>query len=397
MNTLLDIGLEAPVRLDSTLCSRFRSTKSECAACAVVCPVPGAVSLGDGAGNNGAAISAACVGCGACVSACPNGAIRLMEDDGRVAERISQRVRVGEVFRIACTQAEGRADFVLPCLSRLTEAMVLEPIRSGVQRVELCAPDCSGCGLRKAAPQWERTLAFSQALCETAGLGAQRVSSVRVALGDAQEIRLPARVSNSRRRLFGAIAERWRASGDAPYETKAVEEPKPEAFREIVQRHSENSKRTDLLGLLDTLPGLKVTSKEALAAGFPLAQLDVDSRCVGCNVCETLCPTGAIAHREVEGTYTLEFQAAQCTGCRVCELACYHQALHVQETVDLSLLFERRRKTLVTARLGKCQACGERILAQTSDYCPACQLSGNRRDAMARRFFSKGNQSDQSK
>ena len=389
MNSLIELGLQVPVRLDSTLCSRFRSTKSECAACAVVCPAPGAVSLGDG----GAEINAACVACGACVSACPNGAIRLLEDDQRVAERISQKVHAGETFRFACNRAEGRADMVLPCLSRLTEALVLEPIRRGAQHVELCAPDCSGCGLKKAAAQWARTLAFSQALCESAGLGNARVSSVQVQVGDAQEIRLPAKTPNSRRRLFGAIAERWKTSGEVPLATDAVEQAEPEPFREIVKRHSENSKRADLLLVLDALPGLKVMPKEVFAADIPLAQLEVDARCVGCNVCETLCPTGALTHREESGNYALDFDAAQCTGCRVCELACYHQALHLRETVDLALLFERSRVTLIAARLASCQACGERILGIASTFCPTCQVkvSGDRRDSVARLFFSKGN------
>lgn len=394
MNSLIELGLQVPVRLDSTLCSRFRSTKSECAACAVVCPAPGAVRLGDGAGNNGAEINSACVGCGACVSACPNGAIRLLEDDQRVAQRIAQKAAAGEVFRIACIRAKGRADLVLPCLSRVTEALVLEPIRRGAQRVELCAPDCSGCGLKKAAPQWERTLAFSQALCASAGLDATRVLGVRTPVGDAEEIRLPTRTPNSRRRLFGTIAERWKASGDVSspsLEVKADDEAEAEVFRDIVQRHAENSKRTGLLRVLEELPGLKVTSKQVLAEGVPLAQMEVDSHCVGCNVCETLCPTGALTHREEAGNYALDFDAAQCTGCRVCELACYHQALHIGETVDLSSLFQRGRVTLISARVSGCQACGERILGTASKFCPACQVSGDRRDSVARRFFSGGN------
>lgn len=309
-----------------------------------------------------------------------------------MAERIAQKVHAGEVFRFACNRAEGRAEMVLPCLSRLTEALVLEPIRRGAQRVELCAPDCAGCGLKKTAQQWERTLAFSQALCESAGLGMARISGVQVQVGDAEEIRLPARTPNARRRLFGTIAERWKASGDAPVpEADAAEAAEPEPFRGIVQRHSENFKRTDLLQVLDALPGLSVASKEVPAMGIPLAQLEVDQRCVACNVCETLCPTGALTHREEGGNYALEFDAAQCTGCRVCELACYHQALHVRETVDLSLLFQRSRVTLISARLAKCQGCGERILGTAANFCPACQVSGDRRDSVARRFFSGGN------
>ncbi|WP_310450390.1 4Fe-4S dicluster domain-containing protein [Sulfuritalea sp.] len=303
-----------------------------------------------------------------------------------------QKVRTGEVFRFACSRAKGRAEMVLPCLSRLTEALVLEPIRRGAQRVELCAPDCSGCGLRKTAQQWERTLAFSQALCEAAGLGVARISSVQVQVGDAEEIRLPARTPNARRRLFGAIAERWKTSGDAPpLAAEVVDEVEPEPFRDIVQRHSENSKRTDLMRVLDALPGLTVTSKVVPTVGIPLAQLEVDQRCVACNVCETLCPTGALTHREEAGNYALDFDAAQCTGCRICELACYHQALHLRETADLALLFQRSRVTLITDKLSKCQGCGERILGTAAKFCPACQVSGDRRDSVARLFFSGGN------
>nr|MDP2191554.1 4Fe-4S binding protein [Rhodoferax sp.] len=387
MNKLIDFQPQAPVRVASTLCSRFRSTKSQCVACAAVCPVPGAVRLA----GQGAEITAACVGCGACASACPNGAIRPLEDDGRLAKRIRERVQSGATFRIACSRAQGRVDLVVPCLSRLTEALVLEPIRGGAQRVELLDPDCTACGLAKAAPQWQRVMFFSRELCESAGLGAQRVASVRVASGRAEETPLSAKTSNSRRAMFRTIAERWKESGAAAMVPADVAEAAPaEPFRELVQRHSDNPKRIDLLQVLGALPGAKPRPRRLPVSGLPLAQLEVDQRCVGCNVCETLCPVGALKHRDEGDTYILELDAALCTGCRVCEVACYHQALHIRETVDLAVLFERRSITLVSAKKRTCSACGERILGDASEFCPACQLSGDRRDAVARRFFSRG-------
>lgn len=393
MDKHANIQPEVPVQVESTLCARFRCTKSQCAACAVVCPVPGAVRLAE----EGAEITGACVGCGACVSACPNGALRSLEDDARLAERIRERVQPDAVFRIACARAQVRAELVLPCLSRLTEALVLAPLRGGALRVELAAPDCSACGFKKAAPQWEKVLAFCGALCESAGLAAERVARLRVPSGKAEEVRPTAAASNPRRALFRAVAERWTAAGDALAAAPEASEPvSVEPFRDIVQRHSVNSKRMDLLQVLAALSAGKAATKVALAASVPLAQLAVDSRCVGCNVCETLCPVGALGHRDEAGNYTLELDAAHCTGCRVCEAACYQKALHVGETVDISVLFEPRRVTLVSAPRRTCSACGESILGDSPESCPSCRVSGDRRDAIARRFFVGGNQGDRS-
>ena len=121
MNAIVEIRAESPVQVESSLCARFRCTKSQCAACAIVCPVPGAVRFIE----QGVEITEACVACGACASACPNGALRPLESDRQLAERIRDRVRPAAAFRIACTRAKDRADVVLPCLSRLTEAIVL--------------------------------------------------------------------------------------------------------------------------------------------------------------------------------------------------------------------------------------------------------------------------------
>ncbi|MBI4741374.1 MAG: 4Fe-4S dicluster domain-containing protein [Betaproteobacteria bacterium] len=387
---------EAPVQVDSTLCSRYRSTKSPCAACAVVCPVPGAVRLAE----EGAVIGNACLGCGACVSACPNGALRLLPDgDARFSARIRERVQPSAVFRMACVRADGEAELLVPCLSRLTEALVMEPLRGGASRVELRSPDCSACGLAKAAPQWRKVVEFTQALCATAGLAVDRVAGVRTSVGKARESQPAAGAANPRRAMFRAVAERWEAIDVAQATSTATPPAPPEAFRQIVQRHAENPKRIALLEVLSTLPGAQprshVLPNVLPVAAIPVAQLEADSRCVGCNVCETLCPVSALAHREEAGNYVLELDAARCTGCRICEAVCYYQAIHVRATVDLAVLFDHSRIALVAAPKRTCRTCGESFLGESADRCPSCRQSGDRRDAVARRFFAGGSQSEQ--
>jgi Fe-S-cluster-containing dehydrogenase component len=384
MNNAAQLGLDLPVKVEDQLCSRFRCTKSTCSACAEVCPVPGAVRLIE----QGVEISDGCVGCGACVSACPNGALQPRESDKELVEKVRRRVRPAEPFRMGCGRAEGHVDLLLPCLSRLTEALLLEPIRAGAKRVELLDPGCSACGLKKAAPQWGKVLWLSQALCESAGLGADRIARRSVAPGKPVEVRDASRRVNSRRALFCALSDKWQASDlrATLQDAKAAEAP-PKTFRDIVQRSRENPKRSDLLRLLEAMPAAKATSKTIPARGIPLAMLEIDRRCVGCNVCETLCPTGALRHREEGGSYALDFDAALCTGCRVCEVACFYKAIRVQDTVDLALLFERPKLTLISARRQTCKLCGETFLGKPSESCPLCQLSDGRRTIVARRIL----------
>lgn len=387
MNNRIQIGLQPPVRLENELCSRYRCTMSACAACADVCPVPGAVRFL----AQGVEIVEGCVGCGACASACPNGAIRPAESDQDLASSIRSRVKSGAAFRIACDRAEGRADLVLPCLSRLTEALVLEPVRSGAARVELLDPGCATCGLRKAATQWEQVLAFSRALCESSGLEADRVARVRVPVGKPVETRDPATAASSRRAKFGAIADRWAASAVAATTPDAAQEPAPaETFVQAVQKQRENPKRTDLLQLLADMPGAKPASTVVAAAAVPLADLEIGRQCVGCNVCETLCPTGALRHRDDGANYALDFEPALCTGCRICEVACFHNAIRVRDTVDVSVLHARPKVTLVAAPRRTCSACKETFLDGSSDMCPLCLVSSRRRQNIARRMILGG-------
>jgi len=388
MDMVAKIRPELPASVEHGLCSRFRTTKSYCTSCAVVCPVPGAVQF---AGQS-AEITDVCVGCGACASACPNGAIRLKESDSQFAERIRIRVRTGEAFCISCPRAEGKVDLVLPCLGRITEALLLEPIRGGAARVELLDPDCSGCGLSRAAPPWERALFFAQALCETAGFTASRMGRIQVSVGN-PEPRDESAAPNPRRAMFRAIAEKWKETDVAMADADAGEAP-VEAFRDAVQRHHDNPKRTALLEVLRALPGAEARSKPLLAAGLPLADVEVDSRCVGCNVCETLCPVGALRHRETDGVYALDFSPALCTGCRVCEDACFYQAIHIRENVELSVLFDQPIVTLISAPRQTCQSCHESFLGEASEHRLSCLAIGDRRDEIARRFFLGGTQGD---
>jgi Fe-S-cluster-containing dehydrogenase component len=238
---------------------------------------------------------------------------------------------------------------------------------------------------------------FSRALCESAGLDAERVVRTDAPRRKREKTRVPLNAPGSRREMFRAIAAGWKATAttDSTPDAGTEKIPAPaERFRDIVQRHPENPKRSHLLEVLRALPGIEVKSKTVPAARTPLAQLEITSQCVGCNVCETLCPVGALQHRTENGIYTLDFGPALCTGCRVCEAACYYKAVHIGEIVDLSVLFERPTITLIRAAQRTCKACRAPILDSSSELCPLCVESEKRRQAIARRFLFPGDHRD---
>ncbi|MHB1122993.1 MAG: ATP-binding protein [Ramlibacter sp.] len=377
------VAAQPAVRVERALCSRFRCSMSRCTACATVCPLPGVVRFGE----QGVEISAACNGCGACASACPNGALEPAEGERQLTRRIRRQVRPGAAFRIACSRSQGSAELVLPCLARLSEAHVLEAVRGGAQCVEFLAPDCSGCELRKAAPQWQRTLQAARSLCRCAGLSEDRVQRRAVPYGQALETTQGSQVNAGRRALFRSISERWKATDGPPADT--AEAPAP--FRELVRKSQENPKRSGLLEVMEALRDGPARPTPVPALDVSLATLEVDGRCTGCGVCETLCPVGALSHSDTGGVYALKLQPQLCTGCGICQTACFHKAIRLRDSVDLAVLLDRRSVTLFTAPRRACRGCGEVFMDQSaSEFCPSCLLSGSRRQAIAQRFFSRG-------
>ena len=73
-----------------------------------------------------------------------------------------------------------------------------------------------------------------------------------------------------------------------------------------------------------------LTKKEMLAGGT--IALVVEGRCIGCGLCEEICPFGAIRMDEVRGIAVIN--DALCKGCGVCAASCRGGALDVGGTSE---------------------------------------------------------------
>jgi ferredoxin len=366
------------LRLEPSLCSRFRTPKSDCSQCVGLCPA-GALSVD----ADGPEVSADCSGCGVCYSVCPNDVITLKErGDEQIIGEIAQAAKGGRragtpEFHISCERGDSRADLLVPCLGRLTEVLLIEPVRSGFSSVTLLRPECSECPNAKASLHIDRTIERASALLDMLNLK-ERLAVRSIPL---QPLNKRPEKSVSRRELFSAFRMRAaEVTAAALPESCRTTGPIDRTFLEAMGKRAQESKRGLLLRQLRVFsPGkeVRVSGEQAM-----LATVSVSSRCNACGVCATLCPSGALSQRWDDRQFTLSFRASLCNNCRVCAQVCMPKALTIENTARLNDLLEDKERTVFAAEKRSCPVCRMNFVRPTDfadvpagqpDTCPSCR------------------------
>jgi ferredoxin len=389
--------------VENRLCSRFRSPKAGCSKCTEVCPA-GSITLSE----KGAEIGGGCAECGVCISSCPNGVFSARgRDDATLSADLLARAngRSRTVFRISCAHGDGTSDLIVPCLGRLTEALLLAPFRAGAPGIEILRPACEACPSRRGAPHFERVLRGTGRLCEMLGLGAHGISVTSSKYHDRntfeREDKDPDPEPFSRRAFFSTLKTEVLGAAAFPPETKPAGDGGGESFRDLI-RKNDNAKRSLLLEALRDLAAgnrggeagpaneprasrpAKVPSDEAITA-----ELEVDSKCTACGVCAALCPAGALTEDRADKKYSLKFRPALCTNCRVCAEACMPKALRIKDESFLERLLEEAEVGLFEARERSCVVCGLAFVGEGSAICPLCAHVHDRQMTAIRGLFEK--------
>ena len=199
----------------------------------------------------------------------------------------------------------------------LSIGWLLAPLLLGASAVsaEPCTP--SGCGLANDLRLAERS-AEAEAILGTLGFGGDRVrSSAQGAMPDPIEA-LPASALGDMR--------------DA------------DVFLALATLGSKNLKVPSSIG----------------AVG--VASIN-ETACTICEMCTTVCPTGALGARRYQGTVEITFDANKCIGCSMCVATCPEQAKH-------AIVIDRRfdsndlaagRHTLISGSTTMCEVCGNQV------------------------------------
>ncbi len=326
--------------------------------------------------------ASSCSGCGACVAACPSGAMSLSgasmaELEAAASTLVEDACRLELGVAVVCAAAAGGATLggpwlalEVPSLEMVTVGWLLQMAAAGAMVTTL------GCG-DKACTSRGRDLVHLSA--ELVGQVAPELRRLVVRPGD---IAAPPSGAPDGR-------DEQRRERPAPW----VRLHEPEA---TVQAMS-------------ALTGQTVTGQtgdwrlESPLA--PLGEIVVDTgRCSACGCCVLACPTSALSasERVAEGALALEFDPSACPGCGACVASCPERAVSLCRAIGSSCLTGGRHRIADVAKGDRCVQCGEplgkglvtsvvaaklaashpevaRRLREGGDYCAECLLQPQHR------------------
>lgn len=295
-----------------------------------------------------------CDGCGLCVAACPQGAVRTALEPALQSES-GHTVALVACERSGVATETGADTGIVPCLHSLGLDRLVDLYRGGVRSLLVCRSDCRACD-RGGAPSLAGRVGQLDQLLRSRGLapidyrelGAGQWSNrTRQGSPDAQGPAMNRR-QFFRRAAHTLLTEHERLTAAVP----AAAEFEP--------------------------PGKRLPSRTEDPLLPCLPRIDA-RRCNACAACVRLCPHQAIRHETGDADEGPGYRilADQCTGCGVCVDVCDRQAVQV-------LTWRRAETTLVALREHRCRACGALFETPAEgepnpSYCRICAATRHHR------------------
>lgn len=347
----LAAGDRAAIRAESGRCLHHWNQENTCQLCTDACPTQAITLAADGVFLD----DAACVRCGYCLHACPTGVFTGVDETARLLQSAAVLPHFS-VLDLTCghfptTYAQPNVETILQvggCLAALGAAAYVGLAALGVDCVGVRLEACAGCPIGALRTQIEDTIA------RAGGLTSMAIMAVDAAPADC----VPKPVQETRARQYTRRTLLRRFMGGEP----APASPLPGLDSAAPEGKSPPLERRSLLQVLAHLPD----DRRAPGAFFP--SLTADPSCTACQVCGTVCPTGALSFAARDGVFALHFSPLTCTDCALCVELCAPAALQGSDAVDYG---NAHPVVLLEGHLKQCRRC-RASFAGAGDLCPAC-------------------------
>jgi ferredoxin len=353
----------AQISVNEGYCINLRGRLKACDLCQRACHAK-AITLGL---DEVSVDPALCTACGACVPACPAGAISHDQFDPETM--LAGAVEDG-IARIGCAQAGAPAAArVIPCHRMLDARLMAALAAEGAQRLELSGtencPGCPGGDARPALKLAKRTLA--KWLGEATPVVV--IPNAGANAGDRPRRGTDVARTLARRRFlrgaFGTVKDRgeknWGETAVPDFDDMLAmsETGSDTAARPVPYQQALAARRARLPFGADSQVG--ATGRQ------------IDDACNGCMVCADLCPTGALDGDVSPGYRLISFDPALCTNCTLCLKVCPMEAISARVLRGPDVVLAGRA-VLFARQERVCTECGGNFAADSAAaICPDCE------------------------
>ena len=382
------------LHVDAQRCLTVRNRNVRCNRCAAAC-TSGCISVigresadsqpgkedANSAARNGQATRKAtdsgklsinpenCIGCATCATVCPTGAIVARKPDDRMLAKLAANAlhATGGTVAFACEQlaaaARGRYNpetvVSVRCIGRIDASLLVLLAAAGAKTIRLSCGNCTSCEHVAGRRAAEAAIADANAVFAAWGVSAQATiapklpPACRAAGGRAYDPERRAFLRTAGEGVRDAAHDAGELAIDHAFDRAADTQ---HARRAVMQNGAlPRFLPTHRSVLLDALERLGSPSNVMISTGLWAHVVLDETRCTGCGMCATFCPTGALTRRNSEagnpsrtsGTWLADRNAAKtgfadatlihapglCLQCRTCEQLCPEHAIELSESV----------------------------------------------------------------
>jgi heterodisulfide reductase subunit A-like polyferredoxin/coenzyme F420-reducing hydrogenase delta subunit len=317
--------------------------------------------------SSGTVSDIACKGCGTCASACPQNALDLRlqsfedlikEVDNTLAALIKEKIILFSCAEggYSTLRAAGMnqlkyptaVPILVPCLGNVSDVHILRAFDVGAAGVALLGCGNDGCMYRNGFGQAGKSVAFAKKILGVLGIGEGRIRMLR---GDGTN---PERFTKQMKEFEGRLKES---------DKNLLRKKEPISLDSLDKKGSR--KRELLHALISGFAGKTKVTDGRIEGNFPIGQVIVDEgECTLCGSCTYHCNTGAMRY---EGDEILDIfnTHTYCIGCGICEDICPENAIKLEKVLDLAPFIGKEERKF-DVKVINCSVCGKPLMAEAA-------------------------------
>ncbi len=315
-----------------------------------------------------------CVDCGTCIGECP---VLAFDHTQYPYEELLNQIKKHPNAQITCTQAENyQYGIKIPCYLYLDIPLLLK-YSKGKEQINLYIGACNSCSKSDGRTIQQHMEKLQKQL--TAHQLDVRIQYSDLILDKTKDVMIN---GLTRRELLKMVSMTnikqifWEKGGEVEEEklknskkglntrerTKHKMLLKRRVFHQYLYQASENKE--------------DMTSKDFLS-------IKILQSCIGCNICEKICPTDALKWVSNGNESSLIFSIQSCISCKKC-YACPTESIQF-EKASIKTYLQGENKVLITFQTNQCISCGENF--RSFDGKSTCYICTSKAEKKPEDFF----------